>query len=194
MAIIIRNCLNQNPDENTRIASFIEGIKVAEGLFMPVLITDMALRNEQGETPFKLPDSCLNLAKQVLVERIRTEAENGKLITNLRMGYFLEKWIIWGPADAASNWAKKHAATSRGAFDLAMAFTQKVISSAGDHWHVDLKGIEKLVDLQQLGQQLIGITQSELSDEQQEKFTKFNKALERRKQGKPDLDWMASSD
>jgi predicted KAP-like P-loop ATPase len=192
---IIRWYLLNEPDVAKRHSYLAEAIKISEGLYLPVMKVALETDSQkEGRVPSErlLDDASVDDLKAMLVARVRSAAESGKLESHPKLGTLLGIWAEWTGSDEPKLWVDNFTQTARGLVVFLEAMTGKTISSgSGDSgptesWYVQLKEVEKFIDPETVSSRLERLRPQAQNESETRALKAFDQALDRRRRGKPD--------
>jgi predicted KAP-like P-loop ATPase len=200
---IVHWYLRREPDRSQRMQILSRAIQETSGLMQPLILAYDETSSKRRE---ENPDSCLvsledaELLRQLSVTKIRGAANDGTLFNNQKLGSILYRWSDWGSADEAKRWASNVAISPDGALTILRSLVERGTSqSINDRvgrmtWQVSLDNLERFVLLDKFREQIDKLTQSTLSETDQNAIRAFERALKRRREGKPDRVWRDSEE
>ena len=133
------------------------------------------------------------------VRKIGGAAEQGRLRENPDLGSILYRWRDWAGEAAARTFCEGVGETREGALALVTAFLLHSTSHGfGDHvgrehWFIRLSDLELFVPWETVEHSLEGLDVA-LGLRERQAVETFRKAVERRRQGKPDMGGMRRFD
>jgi predicted KAP-like P-loop ATPase len=138
--------------------------------------------------------SLLHQLQNLVVQKIERKAKEGTLGKLRKLRSALAAWRDWGSVEAAKQWVQGFVKSSEGASQFFAAFLLETRSYSSGHaptktFWMSLKSIEAYVQPEYLESQVGSINQQLLTDEQKLALSTFQKALRRKRDGKPDADW-----
>lgn len=200
---IVHWYLRRERDQSQRTQILSRAIQETSGLMQPLILAYDETSPKRRE---ENPDSCLvssadaELLKRLSVTKVRGAANDGTLVNNQKLGSILYRWSDWGSADEAKRWASNVAISPDGALTILRSLVERGTSqSIKDRvgritWHVSLDNLERFVQLDQFREQIDKLSQSTLNESDRNAVRAFERALKRRREGKPDRVWRDSED
>jgi len=170
-------------------------MKISDGLYLPIMTVALETDSQkEGRLPSErlLDDTSVSDLKKILVEKIRTAAESGRLAGHPKLGTLLGVWVVWAGPDEPKSWVESFTQTGQGLVALLEAMTNKGTSSgSGDSvphefWYMQLKVVERLIDPEVLASRLEKLKPQVQNESQSRAFKAFQQAIGRRRSGKPD--------
>jgi hypothetical protein len=134
------------------------------------------------------------------VEKVRSAATCGTLLDHRHLMSLLYHWKEWRSADEPREWCAMVAAEPRNAAKLASRFvaemTEQGVGSvvAFRRPYIDMKAVDEFVDAAFLETQATSAPAEALSELERTAVKLLRKAMERRREGKPDSDRLALMD
>ncbi|MBI3292462.1 MAG: AAA family ATPase [Elusimicrobia bacterium] len=195
---IIHWYLKREPNAKRRAQILQEAMTASIGLHLPVLKTDMETdRREKQRDPdaYLVEETDLESLKTICLTKIRQAAATGALSKHRKMAYLLYRWKAWGSPDEPKTWATNLIQMNEGLLSFLTAFLQASSSQGmGDyvpriHWRIKLKDVEEFVTIDELERRVGQLTPDGLEERQRQVLRAVQRALKRRREGKPDEDW-----
>lgn len=191
----------QNPDE--RLTAISTAIRETTGLFQPVMLVNREkndkLRAESPDEVLLGPDKADELVSLCL-KKIQDAARDGVLYKNRYLATLLYRWLQWEGPDAPREWVAKLCASPEGALILLNALTHRGFAQViGDSvgrvtTRVSLAELEKFVDLDPLEAKVKQLSVSDRTEDERTAIQEFQRALRRRREGKPESDFLEDDD
>lgn len=153
-------------------------------------------RQERGQEPdaYIVSEDDLPELRTMCAEKIKQAAQSGVLLSHQAMGPAMYQWRDWGSAKEASKWLEKTVESDEGLLAFLVAFTREASSqSFGSHFtkrypYLHLTNVEDFIAPEAIEAKLATINKKQLSDEQRTAVAAFEKAVQRRREGKPEYD------
>ena len=199
---IIHWYLKRESNAKRRAQILQEAMTNSIGLHLPVLKTDMETdRREEQRDPdaYLVEEADLESLKTICLSKIRQAAASSALSKHRKMAYLLYRWKAWGSPDEPKTWATNLIQTNEGLLAFLTAFLQASSSQGmGDrvpriHWRIRLKDVEEFVTIDELERGVSQLRPESLEERQQRALRAVQRALKRRREGKPDEDWTRSN-
>ena len=195
--------LMKETDQQRRETSLRESIDKTTGLYLP--LDTISLENDRRERKkdpksFLVSDEALPGFVNLGVSKIRTASESGALADHTKMLSILYLWRKWTSPEEPSAWVQRLVESGGGAIKFLTALLQKSTSQGmGDyvakvHWRVRLQNIEDFVPSTMIAEKIQGLVLDTLTEKEQQAIQAFQKALQRKKEGKTDDDWRHDDD
>ncbi|MEW6668540.1 MAG: hypothetical protein AB1512_25285 [Thermodesulfobacteriota bacterium] len=194
---IIHFYLIREKEVTKRESILSSALRDTTGIFLPVYIThgeDDRHERKKDPASFLVGESALPALKAMCVERIRNAAQSGSLAGVRELAHLLYVWRIWTTPDEPRKWVQE-VLIVQGVTKILLPFVSTSTSAGmGDHVgkvrkRIVLKGIEDLIPLDVVNEQVKALDRNTLTANEMEAVRAFEKAMERRRQGKPDDDW-----
>jgi predicted KAP-like P-loop ATPase len=183
----------ENPED--RLATITSAIRETTGLSQPVLLAGRQ-KNEKlrSESPSELlvSDTEGEGLASLCVQKIRDAAQNGYLYKNRHLATLLYRWLQWEGPEAPRKWVANLCASPDGAIIFLNALTHRGFSQVvGDAvgrvtTKVSLTELEKFVDVDSLEGQIKQLSLSDRTEDERTAIREFDKAMRRRREGKPE--------
>ena len=195
---IIHWYLKQEKDPVKRGEILKETMRLTTGLYLPTMVTsfeDSKEERQQDPDAFLVTEEALGDLRRVCLEKIRMAAKNGKLKAHPKMAYILYRWREWGSPEEPKKWVEKLISSKDGLLCFLQGFVQEGSASGADDYvarvyrYMRLKSVEDFVAPEIVEQGIKQINLDGLTEEEKEAVRAFQRALKRRKEGKPDDDW-----
>jgi predicted KAP-like P-loop ATPase len=173
------------------------------GLYAPVLRTSFETRSadkKRDEEAYLVSEDAAKELQTICLEKIRAAARSGALVGHSQLASILYRWRDWASAEEPRVWVQTILQSDEDVLAFLVAFLQQSTSQTfGDHavrshWRIRLGGLEPFVEIDRLEQRIDRLKIRELSEKQKEAINQFRKAIKRRKQGKPDSDFLRDDD
>lgn len=203
LARLIRRYLLDEQNAELRLDIIVRAIRETTGLIQPVRLTDRETdEKSRSESPEKVlvTDTEARELVALCVQKIRDSAANGELSKNRHLATLLYRWLKWDSPEEVRKWAANLCAAPQGALVLLNALTHRGFSQTiGDHvgrvtTRVSLAEIEKFVELSSLDEQIEKLSQSDRSEDERAAIQEFQKAVSRRREGKPEREFLDHDD
>ena len=200
---IVHWYLRREIDKSQRMQILARAIEETSGLMQPLVLAYDETSEKRREED---PDSCLvsledaESLKRLSVAKISRAALEGNLRNNEKLGPILYRWIDWGSADEVRRWASDVASSPEGALLIIRSLVERGTSqSIKDRvgrvtWQVSLENLERFVNLGKFKAQIDKLGRSTLNERDRNAVRAFERALKRRREGKPDRVWRDSED
>lgn len=195
--------LMQEKDADKRFEALNKAMQSTSGLYMPcrfaVRENDVEER-KKNPSNFLTPEDKAPLLKEACLSRIRAAVDDGRLHTSPHVAAALYRWRDWGNADEMRKWVHNLIQSDAGLLIILAAFTMHSTSQTmgdrvlKDHWRMSLKDLEQFADISVLSERVPKLQLANLSEEYQRAVQAFLRAIERRRQGKPDESWRDDDD
>lgn len=185
--------LRQEPDMGRRANVLRNAIRETEGVSLPVRFVAIQEQTAKNDRDRFVTDEALEELRQLCVLKIRAAAESGRLATNREFLGILYRWKEWAREDEPRAFCQSFAATLEGAVRLVTGFLQRSTShSMGDyiareHRFIRLIDVETFVAWEVIEHSLEAVAIDSLAPRERTAVEAFREAVERRRQGKPDL-------
>jgi predicted KAP-like P-loop ATPase len=200
---IIHWNLKQEKDVKKRGQILKKAMKETRGLYMPVMKTsleDSKQERQKAPNSFVVNEDDLKDLINICVEKITQAAESGALMGHPKMDYILYHWRKWASPEEPQKWVARLIETQAGLLSFLASFLSQTKSHGmGDYvyrtdWRISLESIENFISADRLAEKIETIESENLSEKEQIAVSTFQKALKRRKEGKPDEDWRDDDD
>lgn len=195
--------LKQENDREKRAGVLKTAMRETTGLYAPILRTSFETRNpdkKREEEAFLVSEDSAKELQTICLEKIRAAARSGALIGHPQLASILYRWRDWASAEEPRVWVQTLFQSDEDVLALLVAFLQQSTSQTfGDHavrshWRIRLSGLEPFIEIDKLEQRIDALKVRELSEKQKEAINQFRKAINRKKQGKPDGDFLRDDD
>jgi predicted KAP-like P-loop ATPase len=194
VARIVYWYLKREPEILKRQETLIGCIKQTTGIYLPCFVVALeADKAKEGrEQRERLADDAgVKHLQELCVSKIRQAAADGTLARNPRLGELLSFWLEWSTDDEARNWVGALIESRDGLLSFLVSALREGRSyglsryGARSFWEVDLDGIEKLVALELIERKLAELRAEDLEGKQRQAVEAFQKAMKRKREGKP---------
>jgi len=195
---IIHWYIKQEKDLAKRGQILQKTMKLTTGLYLPVMNTSLENSKEerqQDPDAFLVRKEDLEDLREICLEKIRSAAENGKLIGHPKMAYILYRWQDWASPEEPKKWLEGLVSSKDGLTSFLKAFVQQSMSQGVNDYssrirrYISLKNIETFVSAETLEEKVSQLTLEKLGVEEKAAVRAFQKAVRRRQEGKSDDDW-----
>jgi predicted KAP-like P-loop ATPase len=189
--------LRREPNAATRLAILREAIEATDGLSVPsrfVSLEEQAAQRQGKGREVLVTEAGLQELKTLCVRKIERAAEQGRVQENPDLGSILYRWRDWAGDGAPRASCQGITETREGALALVSAFLLRSTSHGfGDHvgrehWYIRLGDLELFVSWETVERSLEGVDLQLLGERERRAVETFRKAVERRREGKPDMD------
>jgi predicted KAP-like P-loop ATPase len=180
-----------------RTDMLMQAIEATSGFFVPSIVTlHENSRQEKGQDPdaYIVREEYLPELRALSAQKIRLAAQSGVLLSHHDMGRALYLWREWGSAEEASKWVESAIESAEGLMAFLVAFTREAASQTlGSHFtkthpYIRLANVEDFIPAERIEVKLATINMNNLGDEQRTAIAAFEKAMQRRRAGKPEYD------
>lgn len=195
---IIHWYLKQEPDARARAAILKEAVNSTSGVFLPVMkvsIEDSRDEREREPDTSLVEDEELVELRRLCVEKMRQAAESSRLRDHPRLKYLLFRWKEWATAEEVSTWVDGLIQSRDGLMDFLEKSLHRVRSVGTgqylpeDRYEMRLKEIEEFIPVDVVSRRMANADLSDLSEEERQAVEAFERALQRRAEGRSDEDW-----
>lgn len=200
---LVHRYLREEKDPKERLELITRAIRETTGLVQPVQLADRETdQKRRSESPDKLlvSESEADSLVSLCLKKIRDAADDGELYKNRHLATLLYRWLKWDGPEAPRKWIANLCASPAGALIVLNALTHRGFSQTiDDHvgrvtTSVSLAELEKFVDVQFLEEKINQVSQSDRSVEERTAIQQFQKELRRRRDGKPESDFLNNDD
>ncbi len=197
VARIIYWYLLREPDPEKRAGVLKDALNDTEGVSAPVYfvaLEDRSSKKEDRGLERLLADESVEDLKQLALGRIRTAANDGKLAATRDLLSILYRWREWANAEETRAYCSELAKMPEGAVRLVVAFTQRTTSqtvgeaAVQERWYLRLGALEEFVDWEIVEDSLKRVPADNIAAEARRGLEAFREAVQRRQEGKPDID------
>jgi predicted KAP-like P-loop ATPase len=195
---IIHWYLKRENDPAKRTEILKQTMTLTSGLYLPVLKTSLEdSKQERQNDPdaVLVNEDALQDLKGICLEKIRVAAENGILRNHPKLLYILYRWREWGSPQEWRKWVEDLVSSSDGLLQFLKACVQQGSASGAEDYaariyrFMRLQSVEDFVDPKIIEEKVEQINLNSLPDDKIEAIRAFQRALQRRREGKPDDDW-----
>jgi predicted KAP-like P-loop ATPase len=191
----------ESPEE--RLAVITSATRDTIGLIQPA---QLAYRQTKENLRSENPDEALVSESEaddvalLCVQKIRDAAQDGELYKNRHLATLLYRWLQWDGPEAPRRWVANLCSSPKGALILLNALTHRGFAHvAGDSvgrvtTRVSVVELEKFVDTALLEEKIKQLSLSDRTDDERAAIREFDKALRRRREGKPESDFLDDDD
>ena len=201
--IRIAHALLKRESDARRVPTLERIIKDTVGLRAPMRFvgadTPSTERSSQAEVLF--PSTEAAILYGICVEKIRSAAAEGRLLSRHDLAYVLYRWRDWGSESDVRNWSRSVTATSpEGSLAFLRGFLHKGSShTLGDHvsrttYSMKYTELEHFVDVGAIEQELNKLPEAKLPESDRRVIEYFRKAVARKRAGKPEGDFASDDD
>jgi predicted KAP-like P-loop ATPase len=179
---IARRALMEEKDIDKRGIILADTISKTSGLLLPVGVISL-INNDYLEK--EVDDNTLMELKKICVNKIRNSPD--KILSNSHPRRIIYIWTEWASQREVSDWFAAQITNHDALRKIIVAYTSCVNSSAVPHqrWYSALEEIEKYVNIDDLEREVKNLDKSKLNSEELRALNAFDKALSRKKAGKP---------
>lgn len=175
--------LKKIQEEEERFKMLRDAIGSSAGLILPM---NMVSHEERinNRYDFLIDEERLPALKEIILQRIRDFATDGKLIGHPREYEILWRWSEWVDISEVREWISSQLKKPKHAARFLELTLSEVTSHLGSRYHIKLENVERFADLQQL-RKLTSKTPKKISELQKTAIKEFNHALKCRDEGLP---------
>ena len=193
VAFLVRKAAEKLGTGKPRSKAISAAIEQTTGIFMAAefvaLVGDPNLA--KSEAPV-FSDEGLVEVRAAGLQKIETAAVSGVLAQHPKLAVLLGLWQRWGKSEDVSRYVDMLIGTPAGTLQLLRSLVVRSLRQgtgeyiATERYYMRRKDIEVLVSMDTLDRKIRDLPSRGLADEDQRAIEAFNKAMERRRTGKPD--------
>jgi len=180
----------------------LRAISETTGLMQPIMLTSGEIDPKRREEPDKnlVGDEDAEKLKELCVKKIRDVALDGRLARNIKLGPILYRWLDWGEVAEVRRWVSNVASSREGAVLILRALVSRGSSQSIEDkvgrvtWNLRLGDLERFIDLTQFQAMMDKVVVSKLDERDRNCFRAYQRAVQRRSQGKGDDEWGRDDD
>ena len=184
-----------------RPAAILESV-LADTESVQTIATWIAIQEPQGDRPGDnlFDGDEFRQLTAAWVEKVNRAAASGTLLDHPKLMTILHGWKDWDSANAPRDWCTTIAADPRNAAKLTSRFVAEMTSQgvgsvvAFRRPYIDMKAIDEFIDAEFLEAQANAVPTEALDALDKTALTLLHKAMNRRREGEPDLDRLAITD
>lgn len=195
---IVHWYLKQEGDVARRSDILKRAMTDTQGLYLPIMKTsleDDKRERKQDPDAFLITEEVLGELKKICLQKIRSAAETNKLKDHPRLLSILYRWKEWASPEEPRNWVEHFVGSKDGLLSFLKSLVQESSVSGSDDYaariyrYIRLQSVEDFISPKTIEAKLKKISFDKLADDEKEAVRAFQKALERRQEGKSDDDW-----
>ncbi len=194
--------LKKEKDKKRRGQILKEAIEATGGLFLTVrIIADEEYRHiKKGETDdVLLEPGDLEVLKLLCIDKIRQAAVSGELRAHRKKNYIIYLWNKWTPDGEAKRWVEELIQTDDGLLSFLISAVRASYSSRGEedvriNWYIQFSEIDKYVSIDTMMKKILLLKKEKLTEEELRAVDVFEKAMQRKKDGKSEDRWFNDED
>ena len=178
-------------DESTRFEILKEAFADSNGLVLPIEIVwmDVRLRAKEGEqNQFLVSELQQITLQESCLEKIRAVVKNGCLQTHPNAKTLLRRWHEWTSGDEVRDWIAQECKTPEAVAWLLSLLMFSVSSNGGVKYYTQLSHVADYGDVEQFEVLAKKVKEAKLPEMQKTGLKEFRRALQRKKEGKPEMD------
>jgi predicted KAP-like P-loop ATPase len=189
---------------NTRVSVVEEMLKATVALRAPMRFVGAITPSPErvnSSTEVLIPEAAAGTLYRACVEKIKSTAAEGRLLSRHDLAYVLYRWRAWGSESDARAWSKSvTTASPDGALAFLRGFLHKGSShTAGDHvsritYSMKYTELEHFVDIGAIEQEINKLPDAKLSENDRRVLDNFRKAVARKRAGKAESDFASDDD
>jgi predicted KAP-like P-loop ATPase len=174
-------------------------LKATIGLRIPTMFIGINTNPQERQSTTAdiiIPDSAVGKMQRIVVEKIKGAAAEGQLLGRYDLAYLLFRWRDWDSEAEPRQWASSVSGGSpANALALLRAFLHKGTSQTiGDNvarttYFMKYSELENFVNLEKVEQQINGLLEAKLSEDDRRVVKEFRKATARKCAGKKEGDF-----
>lgn len=193
VGFLVQHALEKLETIESRADAFALAIQNTSGLSMAIEVADVltAESDDETKTPFLSGTQAVRVRTAGL-RKLEDAAASGSLARNRRLARLLHAWRRWGGTEGAVQFTEQVSRTAEGTLTLLKSlelrsYVQQLGDYAGtERCYFERKDIEPLISMDLLDERVKAIPEECLDEEGRRLTSNFQKAMERRKTGKPD--------
>ena len=193
ISFLVQHALEKLTDVEDRSQAFCNAVANTVGLSMTEEVIAVLTSKSEAETKeLVLPEEKVLDVRMAALRKIERAAASGELAQNPRLGKLLHLWLAWGSAGAVVAYTKKITNTPEGLIGFLKSMEQRsVLQQMGDYvgaerYYFQSKDIEPLISMDSLSQKVHDLPRENLDEVGRRSIENFQRAMNRRKLGKPD--------
>jgi predicted KAP-like P-loop ATPase len=195
--------LKQEKDTGKRGQILKEAMEATTGLYLPIKTASLESNKEEREKDpdaYNVTDTDLAELHQICVEKIERAAGSGILVSHPKMLSILYRWREWASLEKPRQWVEGLIDSNEGALSFLTACLHRSTSHgirdyvSQEHWRINLTNVEDFVSVEPLEKKVAELSPDNLADKEKKAVEAFQKAVKRRRDGKPDDSWRDDED
>jgi predicted KAP-like P-loop ATPase len=196
VARIVYWYLKQEPNVSKRAEIIDKCIRETQGIYLPSFVVALEgdKAKESREEQSRLADDAkLKELRELCASKIRDAATNGTLGAHSRMGELLGLWQAWVSLDEVKEWVGKLIESREGVLSFLVACLQESKSyglesyTVQSHFRIQLEAVERFVAPEIIERKLAELKIDGLEGKKKEAVQAFDKAMKRKREGKPPI-------
>lgn len=186
---IVRAGLRRIKSSSDRFGLLRDAFLDSPGIFLPVDITSLVLRKNNSELEAFVSETEENALRDICLVKIRNTAETGTLRAHVRSDFLLWRWREWAPDGEVQEWVAQECTLPEAAAWLLSRLMGCVTSSASAEarHYMRLSDVGKYADIAMLETSIAAVDENALSEKERTAVKEFRRAVERRNDGKPEI-------
>lgn len=195
IGFLVNNAVGKLSDDGARSRVLTNAITSTNGLFMAVEFLALVGAPSEGDTDEPiLPETEFVALRGAAVRRIESAAASGALAQHPKLALLLSLWRKWGKEENVLSYIETLTQTAAGTLQLLRSLLMRSLHhELGDfveteRCYMRRKHIETLISMDTLDARVRQVPPDGLSPEDERAVKAFQKAMERRRAGKPDDD------
>ncbi len=196
---LVQKSVEKLSETGARLKVLTDAITKTNGLFMAVEFVGLIAAPHDAEAAERfLPKDEVAALRDVAVHKLESASISGALAEHSKLALLLGLWRAWGKNADVANYIEAVTKTPVGTLQLLRSLVvRSVRQGMGDYigmerYYMRRKDIEALISMDTLDARVREVRADGLSDEDQRAVTAFQKAMERRRTGRPDDDPFAT--
>ncbi len=193
VGLLVRNALEKSRGSGDRLTALTNAISKTKGLYMAVEFVALvdAPPSADSEPPMFSAGE-LAQARLAALRKIESAAASGALAEHPKLANLLALWHRWGEDGGASNYIESFINTEVGVLQLLRSLVVRSLRQGmGDYvsterYYMRRNDVEALVCMDMLDAKVQELRVDGLGEEDRRAVNAFQKAMERRRTGKPD--------
>jgi len=188
--------LKREPSISKRAETLDKSIRETHGLYLPSFVVALEgdKAKESREEQSRLADDAkLKELQGLCASKIRDAATMGTLATHSRLGELLGLWQAWSSLTEVKEWVGKLIDSREGLLSFLVACLLESRSyglesyTVESHFRIQLEAVERFVAPEVIERKLVDLNVNDLEGKQKEAVQAFEKAMKRKREGKPPI-------
>lgn len=194
VGFLVQNALEKLNEAKSRSQALSNAVSNTTGLSMAVnVVAFLTEKPEEEITEAILPDTQAAEVRKSALRKIEDAATSGALAESPALGRLLHLWRAWGNEQDAVEYTESITGTPEGTIAFLKSLESRSVQRqigdyvGTDRYSFERRDIEPLISMDMLSKRVNAISREALDEEEKRVIENFQKAMDRRSAGRPDI-------
>lgn len=184
--------LRREEDEQRRFEILRDSFTASHGVLLPVFVTSLHERRPTSnqDRTYLVSEHDWKALKEISLRKLRAAANDGRIRRHLQPATLLWRWSDWA-LDEARAWAAELVVSPQGAVWLLTVLLGEVHAHGRKvtvRHYFKLSNLERFADVETVKKSVAGFSEAGANERERIALREFQRAIQRRAEGKPESD------